>query len=68
MGKRKITKAQVDAAYKMAGEAKQRVDFSLRRARQLKDGADKLRKDYKATLPAKTYKNNMRQKRKQNNV
>ena len=47
MAKRKISKQDVDQAYDIAKEAKKSALFSLRRARQLKDGADKLRKEYK---------------------
>ncbi len=47
MGRRKITQADVDQAYAMASEAKKSALFSMRRAKQLKDGADKLKKDFK---------------------
>ncbi len=47
---RKITKADVDMAYETAKQAKQNALFSLKRARQLKDGADKMKKDYTASL------------------
>lgn len=47
MGKRKITKYDVDNAYEIASKAKQNALFSLQRARQLKDGADKLKAEFK---------------------
>ena len=47
MGRRKITQADVDQAYNIAAEAKKNALFSMRRARQLRDGADKLKKDFK---------------------
>lgn len=47
MAKRKITKADVNAAYNLANEAKADAANSCARARQLKDGADKLNAEYK---------------------
>lgn len=47
MARRKITQADVDQAYNIAAEAKKSALFSMRRARQLRDGADKLKKDFK---------------------
>lgn len=47
MPKRNITKTDVENAYKVADQAKQAALFSLRRARQLKDGADKINAEYK---------------------
>lgn len=47
MVKRKITKNDVDTAYEMAAKAKESALFSLRRAKQLKDGADKIKAEYK---------------------
>lgn len=47
MPKRKITKTDVENAYEMADKAKQSALFSLARARQLKDGADKINAEYK---------------------
>lgn len=47
MGKRKITKNDVDNAYEIAAKAKQKAVFSLLRARQLKDGADKIKAELK---------------------
>ena len=44
---RKISKSDVEQAYEVAAQAKTNALFSLKRARQLKDGADKLAKDYK---------------------
>ena len=48
MSKRKITKTDVDQAYETAQQARTNALFSLRRARQLKDGADKMKKEYNA--------------------
>ena len=45
MPRRKITQADVDQAYNIAAEAKKNALFSLRRARQLRDGADKMKKE-----------------------
>lgn len=39
---RKITKADVKEAYDMAAKAKQNAAFSMRRAKVLKDGADRM--------------------------
>lgn len=50
--RRKISKADVEQAYELAQDAKKSALFSLRRARQLKDGADKLNRDYKANSTA----------------
>lgn len=50
MSKRKITKEDVNTAYRLAAEAKSRANFSLFRARQMKDGADKIKKDYNSLL------------------
>lgn len=47
MARRKITKSDVDTAYEMAAKAKESALFSLRRAKQLKDGADKINDEYK---------------------
>ena len=47
MPRRKITQADVDYAYELAAEAKKSALFSMRRAKQLRDGADKLKKDFK---------------------
>ena len=47
MSRRKITKNDVDNAYEIAAKAKQNAVFSLQRARQLKDGADKMKAEYK---------------------
>lgn len=47
MARRKITKSDVDTAYEMAAKAKESALFSLRRAKQLKDGADKINAEYK---------------------
>ena len=47
MSKRKITKSDVENAYEVADKAKQAALFSLRRARQLKDGADKINAEYR---------------------
>ena len=47
MARRKISQADVDYAYSVAAEAKKSALFSMRRARQLRDGADKLKKDFK---------------------
>ena len=47
MPNRNITKTDVENAYKVADQAKQAALFSLRRARQLKDGADKINAEYK---------------------
>ncbi len=47
MAKRKITKNDVENAYDIASKAKQNALFSLQRARQLKDGADKMKAEYK---------------------
>lgn len=52
MSRRKISKADVEQAYELAQEAKKSALFSLRRARQLKDGADKLNRDYKTNSTA----------------
>ena len=46
MGRRKITQMDVNQAYEVAAQAKKNALFSMRRARQLKDGADKLKKDF----------------------
>ncbi len=48
MGKRKITKQDVDQAFQIAEDAKKKALFSLNRARLLKDGAYALRKQYNA--------------------
>ncbi|MBQ3506474.1 MAG: hypothetical protein IJA89_06870 [Clostridia bacterium] len=50
MGRRKLTQADVDQAYEVAAEAKKNALFSMRRAKQLRDGADKMKKDYKNSL------------------
>ena len=47
MARRKVSKADVQQAYEIAQDAKKSALFSLRRARQLKDGADKLNREYK---------------------
>ena len=47
MGRRKLTQADVDQAYEVAAEAKKSALFSMRRAKQLKDGSDKMKKDFK---------------------
>ena len=46
MPRRKISQTDVDQAYALASEAKKSALFSMRRAKQLKDGADKLKKDF----------------------
>ena len=56
MARRKISKAQVEQAYEVAEQAKQNALYSLRKSKQLKDGADKMYKDYKASLPKKSAK------------
>ena len=43
---KKYTKADVDAVYAMADDAKKRAFFSMQRARQLRAGADKIKRDY----------------------
>ena len=53
MGKRKITEQDVKAAPQMATEARTRALFSLRRARQLQDGASYLKREYNANKKKK---------------
>ena len=53
MSKRKITQADVDQAYAMAADARKSALFSMRRARQLRDGADKLKKDFRESQKTK---------------
>ena len=53
MPRRKITQADVDQAYNIAAEAKKSALFSMRRARQLRDGADKLKKEFKESKKKK---------------
>ena len=48
MARRKLTKADVDSAYKIAAEATRNAKFSMQRAKLLKNGADKLKADYKS--------------------
>lgn len=47
MANRKLTKADVDNAYKIAAEAAKNAKFSTQRARLLRHGADKLKADYR---------------------
>ncbi len=56
MAKRKITEQDVKQAYQIAEDARSRALFSMRRARQLKDGANSLRKQYNANKPRKNKK------------
>lgn len=56
MSIRKITKADVDSAYKIAAEAARNAKFSTQRARQLKTGADKIKADYKRAQKSKGFK------------
>lgn len=56
MSIRKITKADVDSAYKIAAEAARNAKFSTQRARQLKSGADKIKADYKRAQKSKGFK------------
>ena len=53
VAKRKITKQDVDQAFQIAADAKKKAMFSLGRARQLKDGAYALRKQYNANKKKK---------------
>ncbi len=56
MSLRKITKNDVDNAYKIVAEASRNAKFSTQRARLLKHGADKLKADYKRSLKSKSKK------------
>jgi hypothetical protein len=47
MARRKITQSDIKSAYELADQARRAANYSMMRARQLKDGADKLNADYK---------------------
>lgn len=47
MGKRKITENDIKIAYEIANKARESALFSLKRAKQLRVGADKMKSEYK---------------------
>ncbi len=47
MAFRKVSKQDVQNAYAMAEKAKENAQYSAQRAKQLKDGADKMNYEYK---------------------
>lgn len=47
MAFRKVSKQDVENAYAIAEKAKENAQYSAQRAKQLKDGADKMNYEYK---------------------
>lgn len=57
LAKRKVTEYDVKIAYEIADKAKEAALFSLKRAKQLKIGADKMKSELKETNKKTRYKN-----------
>lgn len=57
MAKKKVTEHDVRLAYEIADKAKESALFSLKRAKQLKIGADKMKSELKETNKKTRYKN-----------
>lgn len=57
LAKRKITEYDVKIAYDIANKAKEAALFSLKRAKQLKIGADKMKSELKENNKKRGFKN-----------
>lgn len=57
LAKRKVTEYDVKTAYEIAAKAKESALFSLKRAKQLKIGADKMKSELKENNKKTRYKN-----------